>query len=130
MTGKPHRTQTMRWAIAVLLLACAFALGPASSSKAQETGAAQEFGIAAKRPVLQAACQYCPWGVLGDIVKKAMVPYGYDVAICYSCSGEDSVRFVSKRLVSAEISDRQYAEGTVYRPEAAIAIRITQPERV
>jgi len=129
MTRKPHHaTPRMRWAVAVLL--CAFAWGLAAASKAQEIGAAQEFGIAAKRPVLQAACQNCPWGALGDIVKKVMAPYGYDVAICYSCSGENSVRFVSKRLVSAEISDRQFAEGTVYRPEAAIDFGITQSERV
>jgi hypothetical protein len=28
----------------------------------------------------------------------------YDIAICYSCSGENGVRFVSRRLVAAEIS--------------------------
>jgi uncharacterized protein len=129
MIGTLHqRSLRARWAIAVLLCACV--LGFAAASKAQETGAAPGLGISVKRPVLQAACQYCPWGALGDIVKKAMVPSGYDVAICYSCSGEDSVRFVSKRLVSAEISDRQFAEGTVYRPEAPIDFGITQSERV
>jgi uncharacterized protein len=129
MTGMPHLPiSRIRGAIAILL--CALVWGFAVAGKAQETSTAQEFGIAVKRPVLQAACQYCPWGVLGDIVKKVMAPYGYDVAVCYSCSGENSVRFVSKRLVSAEISDRQFAEGTVYRPEAAIDFGITQSERV
>jgi hypothetical protein len=59
-----------------------------------------------------------------------MLPYGYDVAICYSCSGVDSVRFVSRRLMAAEISDRQFVEGTLDRPDAPIDFGITQAERV
>ena len=79
--------------------------------------------------MLQAACQYCPWGVLADIVKKIMAP-AYDVAVCYSCSGVNSVRIVSKRMVGPEISDRQFAEGTVYLPEGPIDFGITQSDRV
>src|SRR5690348_8946292 len=93
---------------AIALVACA--LGWALPSMAQQA-APQQYGIAAKRPVLQAACQYCPWGALADVLKKAMAPAGYDVAICYSCSGVNSVRIVSRRQVGPEISDRQYAEG-------------------
>jgi hypothetical protein len=40
------------------------------------------------------------------------------------------VRFVSRRLVAAEISDRQFAEGTLFRPDAPIDFGITQAERV
>src|SRR5262249_25548857 len=50
--------------------------------------------------------------------------------VCYSCSGVDAPRIVSKRLSSPEISDRQYAEGTVVRPDAPIDFGITQSERV
>jgi TRAP-type uncharacterized transport system substrate-binding protein len=129
MTTMPfHITHQMRWAIAVL--ACAFAWAFAVPGNAQDAAAAHGFGIAAKRPVLQAACRNCPWGALGDVVKAVMAPDGYDVAICYSCSGPDSVRFVSRRLVSAEISDRQFAEGTLTRPDAPIDFGITQLERV
>src|SRR5579862_4260887 len=109
----------------MFLLALAVALP--MSGKAEE---APQYGIAAKRPVLQAACHHCPWGALADVVKTIMVPYGYQVAICYSCSGVDSVRFVSRRLVAAEISDRQFAEGTRFRPDAPIDFGITQAERV
>jgi TRAP-type uncharacterized transport system substrate-binding protein len=123
--GVAHK---IRWAIAIL--ACAFVLAAPVSGNAQNAAPASTYGIAAKRPVLQAACQYCPWGALGDIVKKAMAPDGYDVAVCYSCSGPDSVRFVSRRRVSAEISDRQFAEGTVFRPDAPIDFGVTQMERV
>jgi hypothetical protein len=74
----------------------------------------KEYGIAAKRPVLQASCRHCPWGALGDILKTIMAP-AYDVAICYGCSGENGARYVSKRLMSAEISDRLFAQGVATR---------------
>lgn len=44
-----------------------------------ETGSAPTTGIKVKRPVFGGACKLCPWGALGEIVKQAMQPYGYDV---------------------------------------------------
>ena len=128
MTRTPFRVT--RKLICAITLTFVFAWALPASSLAQEPGKAQQFGIAAKRPVLQAACKYCPWGALADILKRIMAPYGYDVAICYSCSGVNSVRFVSKRSVGPEISDRQFAQGTTYLPEAPIDFGITQAERV
>jgi TRAP-type uncharacterized transport system substrate-binding protein len=97
---------------------------------AQSSTSHPQYGIAVKRPVLQAACQYCPWGVLGDVVKKAMSFYGYDVAICYACSGEDGARIVSRRLMPPEVSDRQFAEGTALQPQAPIDFGVTNAENV
>jgi uncharacterized protein len=54
-------------------------------------------GFAAKKPVFGGACNFCPWGAIADIVKAAMAPYGYDVQICYNCSG----RARAARLVAA-----------------------------
>ena len=71
----------------------------------------QEWGIGVKRPVLQAACKYCPWGALGEVVKKMMAAYGYTVAICYSCSAANATRTVAKRLPSVDVTDRQVALG-------------------
>jgi TRAP-type uncharacterized transport system substrate-binding protein len=70
-----------------------------------------EWGIAVKRPVVQAACKYCPWGALAEVVKKMMAPYGYDVAICYSCSAANATPTVAKRLPSVDVTDRQVALG-------------------
>jgi hypothetical protein len=98
-----------------------------SSARAQD--APKEYGIAAKRPVLQASCKHCPWGALGDILKSIMAP-AYDVAICYGCSGENGARYVSKRLMSAEVSDRLFAQGVSTRPDAPVDFGITQPEYV
>jgi TRAP-type uncharacterized transport system substrate-binding protein len=56
-----------------------------------------QYGVAAKRPILGGACPFCPWGALADEVKAALKPYGYDVQICYNCSGADDVRIVDER---------------------------------
>jgi uncharacterized protein len=71
------------------LVVGAFAVALAGAAKAQETG------FAAKRPVLGAACQTCPWGVVADVIKAAMAPRGYDVQICYNCSGVPAPRLVA-----------------------------------
>jgi TRAP-type uncharacterized transport system substrate-binding protein len=49
-----------------------------------------------KKPVFGAACHLCPWGALGDVVKRAMQNYGYDVQICHNCNAEDSPRIVAE----------------------------------
>ncbi len=57
--------------------------------------AAQETGIQIKKPVFGGACKACPWGAMAEIVKSALQPYGYDVQICYTCSGPDAPRIVA-----------------------------------
>jgi TRAP-type uncharacterized transport system substrate-binding protein len=116
--------------LGVLLFASCLALDVTQRAAAEDSAAQPQYGLAVKRPVLQAACQYCPWGALGDVVKKAMSFYGYDVAICYACSGEDGVRIVSRRLMPPEVSDRQFAEGTGLQPQAPIDFGVTNAEYV
>lgn len=99
-------------------------VAPQVPSISRQAGS-QEYGIAVKRPVLQGACKYCPWGAAADIIKKMMALYGYDVAVCYSCSGTDGVRTVAKRIVGPEITDRQYGEGTTFLPEAPVDFGVT-----
>ena len=96
----------------------------------QRALAQTQYGVAAKRPVLQAACQNCPWGALGDALQKAMKPYGYGVVICYTCSGEDGTRIVSHRLTPPEVSDRQFAQGTQLQVKAPIDFGVTNSENV
>jgi uncharacterized protein len=68
---------------------------------------AQEYGYAAKRPVIGGACPGCPWGALADKVKAAMQPAGYDVQVCYNCSGIDSVRIVAERRKPLPLAPQQ-----------------------
>jgi hypothetical protein len=51
------------------------------------SSSAQDYGVAAKKPIIGGACPGCPWGALADKVKAAMKPLGYDVQVCYNCSG-------------------------------------------
>jgi uncharacterized protein len=98
---------------------------PQTAAPSHTRAGSQAWGIAVKRPVLQAACRYCPWGALADVVKKMMAPYGYDVGVCHTCSGGDALRVVARREVSVEVSDRQYAEGTQPGPDAPMDFGVT-----
>ena len=65
---------------------------------AQDTGrSASSSRYESKRPIIGGACPFCPWGALADKVKEAMKPLGYDVQVCYNCSGADSIRMVDER---------------------------------
>lgn len=49
-----------------------------------------------KRLIFGGSCPTCPWGVMGDALKEALQPYGYDLLVCYSCGGPArSVRLVA-----------------------------------
>src|SRR5438552_13465547 len=52
-----------------------------------QLGAEEKGGYAAKRPVFGGSCPTCPWGAMGDIVKAALKPTGWDVQMCYNCAG-------------------------------------------
>ena len=85
-----------RTVMAVLAFNLIF-LAAALPAQQQSRANTQQYGVAAKRPILGGACPFCPWGALADEVKAAMKPYGYDVQICYNCSGADDVRIVDER---------------------------------
>jgi len=125
MVGQRRDITLARWAIVAAAGLMAWTLLPAAWADESKI----EYGIAAKRPVLQASCKHCPWGALADVLKQIMAP-AYDVAICYGCSGENGARYVSKRLMSAEVSDRLFAQGVSTRPDAPVDFGITQAEYV
>ncbi len=103
------------------LLIAALLLAPAAYAQA----GAPATGVAVKRPVLQGACDHCPWGALANMVKKIMTRYGYDVQVCLSCSGREAARIVARRLYPPEITDRQFAEGTLVNPDGPIDFGVT-----
>ena len=80
----------------LILIAAAFLFAlPATAQTPVPTPQKVETGIALKKPVFGGACKVCPWGALGEIVRDAMKPYGYDVLICYHCSRADAPRIVA-----------------------------------
>src|SRR5579864_1643231 len=85
--------------IAAFALALTGAIGWPAQDAAAATSAAVPaqvagIGIAAHRPVFGGACKTCPWGVVADVVKAALQPYGYDVQVCYHCFMADAPRIV------------------------------------
>lgn len=69
------------WIVALIVL-----LPAAAASAQQSAEPAGETGIEGKAPVFGGACRLCPWGALGEVVRQAMEPYGYDVQMCYNCN--------------------------------------------
>ena len=122
MIGRDFGRGRFALLLLVALIGGASALSRAAVAAEQNPPAT---GVAAKRPVLQAACDHCPWGALGNMVKKIMGPYGYDVQVCLSCSGREAARIVAKRLFPPEITDRQFAEGTLVNPDGRIDFGVT-----
>lgn len=81
------RNRTTLGFILVLALFLSYGIGGRSS-------VADERGLAAKKPVVAAACKLCPWGAIADVLKEALKPQGYDLQICYTCSRGNNPRYV------------------------------------
>jgi uncharacterized protein len=86
----------------------------------------EKYGIPFKRPVLAAACKICPWGALADIVKQAMVPYGYDVQVCYSCSRLQAPQLVATARKPGRVQD-EWARALLALGRSRLAIQIPPP---
>ena len=72
------RLRVVQFALLLLAFAATIPLAPAQTP---------ETGYAVRKPVIGGACPLCPWGVMSEIVKEAMQPYGWDIQICYVCAG-------------------------------------------
>lgn len=103
-----------------LALVLSFALGSPSPS------AAQELGLAAKKPVVAAACKLCPWGAIADVLKEALKPQGYDLQICYTCSRGNNPRYVVGTMKPPQTDP----EGSPPPPNHSIEFGITSGSSV
>jgi uncharacterized protein len=106
----------------VILIWLLFALQIASSNCQQQssTNLQSQFGVSVKRPIIGGACPFCPWGALADEVKAAMKPYGYDVRVCYNCSGADDVRIVDERRKPLTPTPLQREYGVTDPPDGEV----------
>jgi uncharacterized protein len=82
---------------------------------------AQELGLAAKKPIVAAACKLCPWGTIADVLKQALKAHGYDLQICYTCSRVNNPRYVTGDMKPPQ-SD---TEGSPPPPNGPIDFGIT-----
>jgi uncharacterized protein len=105
----------------VLLLA----LSLQAAVRAQETGGGTT-GWDAKRPVMAAACETgCPWGELGDFVREALRPYGYDVILCRNCNRWYGPGLVSGRGLPPPLDAVNLADGVTERVDAPVDFGVT-----
>jgi TRAP transporter TAXI family solute receptor len=93
---------------------------------AQETIDVGKTGWDVKRPVIAAACESgCPWGELGDYVKKSMEPYGYSVILCRNCNRSYGPRLVSTHDYPPPLDEINLEDGTNVRINARVDFGIT-----
>jgi len=71
-------------------------------------------GIEAKKPVFAGACKVCPWGQLAIVVRQAMLRYGYDVHICWTCAAATGPRSMGDKSTLQQ----QFAANSGIDPEA------------
>ena len=84
------------------LLTGSFRRVGAQYSMPQDAATPKVTGYALKKPVFGGACPRCPWGAMGDVVKAALKPYGWDVQMCYYCAGGPrEARIVADAMMAA-----------------------------
>jgi TRAP transporter TAXI family solute receptor len=99
---------------------------PENVIQAQETIDVGKTGWDVKRPVIAAACESgCPWGELGDYVKKAMEPYGYSVILCRNCNRSYGPRLVSTHDYPPPLDEINLGDGTNVRINARVDFGVT-----
>jgi hypothetical protein len=99
---------------------------PGNLILAQETIDVGKTGWEVKRPVMAAACESgCPWGELGDYVKKAMEPYGYSVILCRNCNRSYGPRLVSTHDYPPPLDEINLEDGTNIRINARVDFGVT-----
>ena len=120
--------RSMRLGIVCVMLGLLASLAGGFRLASAQSTDRPELGYAAKKPVFGGACPMCPWGNLGDIVKEAMKPYGWDIQMCYVCSGgARSVRMVAGKEVPP-INPESTTQP--YPPQAPLDLGATGTERI
>jgi uncharacterized protein len=110
-------------AILISMILMLFAL---NRNKAQETIDVGKTGWDVKRPVMAAACESgCPWGELGDFVRKSMEPYGYSVILCRNCNRSYGPRLVSTHDYPPPLDEINLEDGTNVRINARVDFGVT-----
>ena len=74
------------------------------------------------------ACPHaCPFGELGDFVKRAMKPLSYDVIICTNCGGAEGPRLVARHAKPPPLTPLDSKLGATERVDAPVDFGVTLP---
>jgi hypothetical protein len=110
----------------IAVIALSAIILPGNLIHAQETIDVGKTGWEVKRPVMAAACESgCPWGELGDYVKKAMEPFGYSVILCRNCNRSYGPRLVSTNDYPPPLDEINLGDGTNVRINARVDFGVT-----
>lgn len=125
-TARAARARLLAPTVALFGIAFATARADAQDSGVPRTVDAGTTGFDVKRPVLASACEHgCPWGELGDFVKEAMQPFGYDVVLCRNCNRDKGPSLVSTAGYPPELGIADTFVGTTTRVNARVDFGIT-----
>jgi TRAP transporter TAXI family solute receptor len=123
----------MKWFATSLALLLALAPQASSQQSAAPTSAVSartidvgKTGWKEKRPVIASACPFgCPWGELGEFVRDAMKPLGYDVILCRNCNRDRGPRLVSASAIPPPLDALDARTGTTTRFDAPVDFGVT-----
>ena len=96
------------WIVAIMFLCVAasqaqtLSTTPAENMAAPSQYWAEPLGIGAKKPVFAGACKACPWGQLAQITREALLPYGYDIHICWTCATSVGTRDMADKVANQQ----------------------------
>ena len=84
-------------------------------------------GFSLKRPVMAAAClSGCPWGELGQFVRDAMLPLGYEVILCTNCNRTAGPRLVAEAGHAPPLLPSDRVLGNTTRINAPVDFGVTE----
>lgn len=84
-------------------------------------------GYATKRLVLASACsEACPWGELGEFLRDAVRPDGYEIILCRNCNRTEGPRLVANAALPPPLVEDDLRHGTTRRINAHVDFGITE----
>lgn len=113
----------------LLFMLCLMGSGVSHLAGAAEDDGTIDVGATgwdARRPVFASACPHgCPWGELGEFVRDAMQPLGYEVLLCRNCNRDRGPRLVSTGGISPPLDQLDALTGTTQRFDAPVDFGVT-----
>lgn len=124
-----------RHAMASIVIAIAgFAPAPWTATHAQQLTQTElgktldvgKTGFDVKRLVFASACPNgCPWGEIGEFVRDAMQPVGYEIILCRNCNRAEGPRIVATNALPPPLTALDLRVGTDTRVNARVDFGVT-----
>jgi TRAP-type uncharacterized transport system substrate-binding protein len=84
-------------------------------------------GYSTRRLIMASACpQACPWGELGEFVRDAMAPLGYEIILCRNCNRRFGPPLVARASLPPPLESGDLRRGTTERVNAPVDFGVTE----